>query len=36
TTLNELNYDPHVPARTLKQHLRELPDCLLTTALLPQ
>ncbi|CAF1124888.1 unnamed protein product [Rotaria sordida] len=36
TTLNELNYDPHVPASTLKQYLRELPDCLLTTALLPQ
>ncbi|CAF5158952.1 unnamed protein product, partial [Rotaria sp. Silwood1] len=23
-TLNELNYDPHVPASTLKQYLREL------------
>ncbi|CAF4234102.1 unnamed protein product, partial [Rotaria sordida] len=36
TTLNEFNYDPHVPASTLKQYLRELPVCLLTTALLPQ
>ncbi|CAF1531424.1 unnamed protein product [Rotaria sordida] len=36
TRLNELNYDPHVPASTLKQYLRELPDRLLTTALLPQ
>ncbi|CAF3732127.1 unnamed protein product [Rotaria sp. Silwood1] len=35
-TLNELNYDPHVPASTLKQYLRELPDCLLTNALLSQ
>ncbi|CAF4234254.1 unnamed protein product [Rotaria sordida] len=36
TTLNGFNYDPHVPASTLKQYLRELPDRLLTTALLPQ
>ncbi|CAF1356222.1 unnamed protein product [Rotaria sordida] len=36
TTLNELNYDPHVSASILKQYLRELPDRLLTTALLPQ
>jgi hypothetical protein len=35
-TLNELGYDPHVPASTLKQYLRELPDCLLTSALLTQ
>lgn len=34
--LNELGYDAHVPAATLKQYLRELPDCLLTSALLPQ
>ncbi|CAF4143204.1 unnamed protein product [Rotaria socialis] len=36
STLNELNYDPHVAASTLKQYLRELPDCLLTNALLSQ
>jgi hypothetical protein len=36
TTLNELGYDPHVPASTLKQYLRELPDCLLTSTLLSQ
>ncbi|CAF1275422.1 unnamed protein product [Adineta steineri] len=36
TSLNELGYDPHVPANTLKQYLRELPDCLLTSALFPQ
>ncbi|CAF4657614.1 unnamed protein product, partial [Rotaria sp. Silwood2] len=36
STLSELNYDPHVPASTLKQYLRELPDCLLTNALLSQ
>lgn len=36
TTLNDLNYDPHVPASTLKQYLRELPDCLLTSTLLTQ
>ncbi|CAF1041628.1 unnamed protein product [Rotaria sordida] len=36
TTLNELNYDPHVSASILKQYLREIPDHLLTTALLPQ
>lgn len=35
-TLNELGYDSHVPASTLKQYLRELPDCLLTDELLPQ
>jgi hypothetical protein len=35
-TLNELGYDPHVPASTLKQYLRELPDCLLTSTLLTQ
>ncbi|CAF4015815.1 unnamed protein product, partial [Rotaria sp. Silwood1] len=35
-TLYDLNYDPHVPASTLKQYLRELPDCLLTNALLSQ
>ncbi|CAF3740706.1 unnamed protein product [Rotaria sp. Silwood1] len=34
--LRDLTYDPHVPAATLKQYLRELPDCLLTDALLPQ
>ncbi|CAF3287680.1 unnamed protein product, partial [Rotaria sp. Silwood2] len=33
--LRDLAYDPHVPAGTLKQYLRELPDCLLTDALLP-
>ncbi|CAF4228149.1 unnamed protein product, partial [Rotaria sordida] len=36
TTLNELSYAPHVPVSTLKQYLREFPDRLLTTALLPQ
>ncbi|CAF1036717.1 unnamed protein product [Rotaria magnacalcarata] len=36
STLNELNYDPHVAASTLKQYLRELPDCLLTNVLLSQ
>ncbi|CAF4198066.1 unnamed protein product, partial [Rotaria sordida] len=36
TTLNELNYEQHVSASILKQYLRELPDHLLTTALLPQ
>ena len=36
TTLTELGYDPHVPASGLKQYLRELPDCLLTSALLTQ
>ncbi|CAF4155296.1 unnamed protein product, partial [Rotaria sordida] len=36
TTLNQLNYEPHVSASILKQYLRELPDRLLTTALLPQ
>ncbi|CAF4130123.1 unnamed protein product, partial [Rotaria sp. Silwood1] len=35
-TLYDLNYDPHVSASTLKQYLRELPDCLLTNALLSQ
>jgi hypothetical protein len=34
--LNELGYDPHVPASSLKQYLRELPDCLLTSTLLNQ
>ncbi|CAF1263446.1 unnamed protein product [Rotaria sordida] len=36
TTLNQLNYEPRVSASILKQYLRELPDHLLTTALLPQ
>ncbi|UJR34877.1 hypothetical protein I4U23_027655 [Adineta vaga] len=36
STLNELSYDPHVPANTLKQYLRELPDCLLTSTLFQQ
>ena len=35
-TLENLGYDANVPASTLKQYLRELPDCLLTDALLPQ
>jgi hypothetical protein len=35
-TLNELVHDPHIPASTLKQYLKELPDCLHTTVLLPQ
>jgi hypothetical protein len=35
-TLQSLHYDAHVAASTLKQYLRELPDCLLTDALLPQ
>lgn len=34
--LNELGYDPHVPASGLKQYLRELPDCLLTSTLINQ
>lgn len=34
--LNALGYDAHVAAGTLKQYLRELPDCLLTDELLPQ
>ena len=34
--LNELGYDPHVPAGALKQYLRELPDCLLTSMLINQ
>lgn len=34
--LNELGYDPHVPASALKQYLRELPDCLLTSNLINQ
>jgi hypothetical protein len=34
--LNALGYDPHVAAGTLKQYLRELPDCLLTDKLLTQ
>ncbi|CAF0975306.1 unnamed protein product [Rotaria sordida] len=33
--LEDLSYDAHVPANTLKQYLRQLPDCLLTHALLP-
>ncbi len=33
--LKDLGYDSHVAASTLKQYLRELPDCLLTDALLP-
>ena len=35
-TLNELSYDPHVIANTLKQYLRELPNCLLTNSLYSQ
>jgi hypothetical protein len=34
--LHALGYDAHVPASTLKQYLRELPDCLLTDALLTE
>ena len=34
--LQDLGYDPHVPASTLKQYLRELPDCLLTSTLFNQ
>ncbi|CAF0979051.1 unnamed protein product [Adineta ricciae] len=34
--LNVLGYDAHVAAGTLKQYLRELPDCLLTDKLLSQ
>ncbi|UJR10897.1 hypothetical protein I4U23_015085 [Adineta vaga] len=34
--LNALGYDAHVAAGTLKQYLRELPDCLLTDELLSQ
>ncbi len=34
--LIDLGYDAHVAASTLKQYLRELPDCLLTDELLPQ
>ena len=34
--LTDLGYDAHVAAGTLKQYLRELPDCLLTDELLPQ
>ncbi len=33
--LNDLGYDAHVAASTLKQYLRELPDCLLTEVLMP-
>ncbi|CAF1659521.1 unnamed protein product, partial [Adineta ricciae] len=36
STLNELGYDPHVPANTLKQYLRGLPNCLLTSTLFEQ
>ena len=36
TSLSELSYDAHVPANTLKQYLRQLPDCLLTNALFTQ
>ena len=36
TTLEELNLDCHVPASTLKQYLRELPNCLLTNQLFQQ
>ena len=35
-TLNDIGYDPHVAASTLKQYLRELPDCLLTSTLFTQ
>jgi hypothetical protein len=35
-TLQELGYDAHVVANTLKQYLRELPECLLTEALYSQ
>jgi len=34
--LQDLGYNSHVAASALKQYLRELPDCLLTDALLPQ
>ncbi len=34
--LQDLGCDAHVIANTLKQYLRELPDCLLTDALLSQ
>jgi hypothetical protein len=34
--LEQIGYDAHVVASALKQYLRELPDCLLTNALLPQ
>ncbi|CAF4677306.1 unnamed protein product, partial [Rotaria socialis] len=33
--LEDFGYDAHVPASTLKQYLRGLPDCLLTNALIP-
>ncbi|CAF0734259.1 unnamed protein product [Didymodactylos carnosus] len=35
-TLAELGYDAHVAAGALKQYLRDLPDCLMTSKLLPQ
>lgn len=34
--LQDLSCDAYVPANTLKQYLRELPECLLTEKLLPQ
>jgi hypothetical protein len=34
--LQDLGYKSYVAASALKQYLRELPDCLLTDALLPQ
>ncbi len=34
--LENLGYDAHVAGNTLKQYLRELPECLLTDALFPQ
>ena len=34
--LQDLSYDAYVPANTLKQYLRELPECLLTETLLPE
>lgn len=36
TRLINLGYDSHVAANTLKQYLRELPECLLTNELFPQ
>ncbi|CAF0904029.1 unnamed protein product [Didymodactylos carnosus] len=35
-TLTDLGYDAHVAAGTLKQYLRDLPDCLMTSKLLQQ
>jgi hypothetical protein len=34
--LNDIGYDAHVVASTLKQYLRELPDCLLSSSLFTQ